>query len=435
MKIKKIFILLLIPGLLAVAGFGFKRSCKPDENGVALQKVELEFWGIFTESEHYAPLIEAFQADYPNIKINYKNFGDDYHNYRDEVINALASGRGPDIWSAHHTWIIRDKNLLYPSPPEIIDINNYRETFVDAVLQDNIIEEKIYGVPLSVDTLALFYNKDLFNQAHIVAPPANWEAFKEDIDKLTQQNEKGKIVQAGTALGTAQNINRAPDILALLMMQNGARMTDPKNTIATFAQQVKPEEGEAYNPGLEALEFYTEFASPKKKIYTWDPLQHYSIDAFLEGTLATMFSYSYHIPTIKLKAPNLNFGVSKMPQISGGREVNFANYWTNVVSAKTKYPEEAWTFLKFIAQNKTVKKFCESTKRPPSRRDLFHMFDNDPELKFFTQQILTANTWIRKDNDTTDEIFEDMIEDVILGKKTPQEALQFAEAQVNQTMK
>lgn len=434
-KIKQVLIFLLIPVLLATLGFGCKRSCSPKPGGIALKEVELNFWGIFTESAQMEPIIQAFQAEHPNIKIKYRNFGNDYQNYHNEIVNALAAGKGPDIWTGHHTWLLRDKNLLKPCPPEIIDINNYKEAFVDAVIKDNIIDNSIYGVPLSLDTLALFYNKDLFNQAHIIAPPTDWETFKEDVQKLARQNEKGQITEAGTALGTAKNINRAPDILALLMLQNGAKMTDPEHTRATFNELTSDPQAENYSPGEEALTFYTEFASPKKAVYTWNPLQHYSIDAFVEGVLATMFSYSYHLPTVKLKAPNLNFGVSPMPQISGGREVNFANYWTNVVSASTKYPQEAWTFLAFAAQEKAVRKFCELTRRPPSRRDLFNMFDEDPELKVFTHQILTAETWIRKDNDAVDDIFEDMIEDVVLGKKTTQEAIDFATAQVTQTMK
>jgi len=427
--------ILLVPVLLATVGLGCKRSCTPDQDGISLTKVELNFWSVFTESEHLEPIIKSFEAKYPNITIKYRNFGDDYHGYHNEIVNALASGKGPDIWTAHHTWIEADQELLTPCPSDLLDVNTYRDSFVDAVLEDNIIEEEIYGIPLSLDTLALFYNKDLFDQAHITDPPGNWEELKEAVTGMTKQNDKGQIIQAGTALGTAENINRAPDILALLMMQNGARMTDRNRIKATFNEQAVDAQGEKYLPGEEALAFYTEFASPKKQVYTWEPLQHYSIDAFVEGTLATMFSYSYHIPTIKLKAPNLDFGVSAMPQISGGREVNFANYWTNVVSVKSKHSKEAWAFLAFASSQNAAKLFCESTRRPPARRDLFEMFDNDPELKIFTNQILTAETWIRKDNDAVDAIFEDMIEDVVLGKKTVSEAINFAVAQVNQTMK
>ncbi|MFA4880389.1 MAG: extracellular solute-binding protein [Candidatus Doudnabacteria bacterium] len=444
MKIKKILIILLVPVLLATVGFGCKRSCAPGQPGGTAKKqpVELTFWGIFTESSQIEPLIRAFEAQNPNIKINYKNFGNDYPNYRTEIFNALAQGKGPDIWMVHHTWIKRDKDFLTPCPPELCNVQNFEETMVKAVVDDSIVDGSIYAMPWSLDTLALFYNKDLFNQAHILNPPRTWEEFTEDVKKLTKQNEKGQIIQAGAALGTGQNINRAPDILALLMMQNGAQMTDANRGTVTFNTSGAPntpspngsQQQEAL-PGEEAFQFYTDFASPKKETYTWNSLQHYSIDAFVEGTLAMMFSYSYHAPTIQLKAPNLDFGVTLLPQVSGGREVNFANYWTNVVATRTPYKKEAWSFLVFAAQKEMMQKFCEDSRRPPSRRDLYQMFDNDPELQPFTNQILTAESWYRSDNDKTDAIFEEMIEDVVLGKKNIPEAMTEAAAEMQTMMK
>lgn len=434
-KTKKVFLFCSILALLASVSFACKYNpCGGPTPGTPEIK-ELTFWGIFTESEHWQPIIKDFRAEYPHIRINYINFGKDYNRYHDEIINALAAGKGPDLWTAHHTWLLRDKELIQPIPAEMIDLHSYKDTFVPAVYEDNVIDNQIYGIPLSVDTLGLFYNKDLFNQAHIINPPSTWGEFRDDVIKLTKQDAKGSIIQAGAALGTAENINRAPDILALLIMQNGGEMTNPMHSAATFAEGKVDAQGNSYVPAHEALEFYSEFASPRKSVYTWNPLMHYSIDAFIEGKLAMMFSYSYNIPTIKLKAPNLDFKASTMPQIAGGREVNFANYWTNVVSAKTSYPTEAWTFLVFAAQKERIKQFCEATRRPPSRQDLFDMFDNDPELEIFTHQILTAKTWIRKDNDAADIIFEEMIEDVILGKQTIQQAVQEAVAKINQTMK
>jgi len=440
-KTKSILTLFLIPVFLATVGLGCKRSCAPGQPGGTIKKqsIELNFWGIFTESSQIEPIIKAFEAQNPNIKIKYKNFGNDYPNYRTEIFNALAQGKGPDIWMVHHTWVKRDKDFLTPCPLELCNPQNFKDTMVKAAVDDSIVDGSIYAMPWSLDTLALFYNKDLFNQAHILNPPGTWEEFTEDVKKLTKQNEKGQIIQAGAAIGTGQNINRAPDILALLMMQNGARMTDLNRSTVTFnTPSISPSnnnEKQKVLPAEEAFQFYTDFASPKKEAYTWNSLQHYSIDAFVEGTLAMMFSYSYHVPTVKLKAPNLDFGVSLMPQVAGGREVNFANYWTNVVAAKTLYPKEAWSFLAFAAQKDIMQKFCEDSRRPPARRDLYQMFDNDPELKPFTNQILTAESWYRADNDKTDAIFEEMIENVILGKKNISEAMKEAVAEIQATMK
>ena len=111
-----------------------------------------------------------------------------------------------------------------------ITIKEISDEYVDVVKGDvvvkigqgNNVREYIYALPYSVDTLAMYYNKDLFNNAGIVNPPEYWNAeFQEDVKKLTKQNNKGEIVQSGVAIGGAYNIERSTDILSILMMSCG----------------------------------------------------------------------------------------------------------------------------------------------------------------------------------------------------------------------
>jgi multiple sugar transport system substrate-binding protein len=107
-----------------------------------------------------------------------------------------------------------------------LSLKELKDNFVDVVSYDVILEDgKVYGLPLSVDTLAMFYNKDLFNNAGISQTPQYWnKEFLQDVKKLTKQDPKKGIIQAGAALGGSTNINRFSDILSVLMMQNGSIM-------------------------------------------------------------------------------------------------------------------------------------------------------------------------------------------------------------------
>jgi len=111
--------------------------------------------------------------------------------------------------------------------------------------------EGAYGVPLSVDSLGLYYNKDLFNAAGITSPPRDWNEFADISKKLTKFDVSNQIVVSGTAMGTAYNINRSTDILNLLMLQSQTEMVDSISGQAVFDKVVQKKSGNSI-PGQDA---------------------------------------------------------------------------------------------------------------------------------------------------------------------------------------
>ncbi|MBI4779557.1 extracellular solute-binding protein, partial [Candidatus Falkowbacteria bacterium] len=323
-------------------------------------------------------------------------------------------------------------------------LNDIKNNFVDAVYQDVVIptldkktnqyEQKIYGLPLSVDTLAMYYNKDLFNNAGIAEPPAYWNnTFQQDVKKMTKQNDKGEIIQSGAALGGTNNIERYSDILSILMMQNGSVMMDEGGQVLfnripiTFKDQ-------KYNPGLEALRFYSDFSNPAKEVYSWNKELDNSLNMFTQGKLGIMFGYSYHLPTIKAQAPKLNFGITKLPQIEGNTPVNFANYWIETVSNKSKYANEAWDFVQFAATADQVKTYLSKAKKPTALRALVNEQIDDLDIGVFAEQILTAKSWYKgADSNAMEKIFADMIDTVLIQEKI-ENVINLAASKVQQTV-
>jgi multiple sugar transport system substrate-binding protein len=420
------------PVILTVSLFGLAAAL-PGCKEKPFQKVELEFWGVFDDSDIYQPLILDFNEKFSHIKIKYykKNF----QTYEKELLEAMASGRGPDILMLHNSWVPRYLNKVQIAPVELITLKEVRDNFVDVVYDDFVTNNSLFALPLSVDTLALYYNKDIFNTVGIAQPPQTWEEFREAVKKLTIVDEKGDIVRAGAAIGTAYNINRSTDILSLLMLQSGARMINKQKTKAVFDESVLLE-GKAFYPGQRALEFYTDFANPLKSVYTWNSRLHYSIDAFYEGQTAMMLNYSYHIPTIRAKSPYLNFGISAMPQIkTAQKDVNYANYWGLAVSRNSSNSKEAWQFIVWLTNSENARRYLEITKKPTARRDLISWQRNDLDLGVFAKQALTARSWYQVDNSAIETIFADMIESVVLGQATVRDALEKAASQMDLLMR
>lgn len=429
---------LLVLASLMVVGFGCKEKTEK-KKGTVLEgdsegeKTEINMWGLWDDSDVFDDLISKYQEENPNININYKKYT--YSEYEKTIIDALAAGKGPDIWMIHNTWLPKHKAKLSTITEGKMSSYEYQKAFVDVAAADFISDDQIYGFPLYVDTLALYYNKDLFNTASLTAPPSTWKEFKSQVKALTRVDEFGDIQQAGAAIGTAKNINRAVDILYLLMLQNGTKMVSDDKSAAAFDEANTTSDGESYIPGLDALIFYTDFANPKKTTYTWNPSMSHSVDAFIEEKAAMMFSYSYQNEIIKGKAPKMNYGVASVPQIEGSpKRYDSANYWGWVVSNTSSQKDPAWDFLTFLAKQESVKSYTEITGRPASRRDVVNDQLQNPDLEIFAQQALTAQSWYQANPSSIESIFIDMIEAVALGEKEAKEALDAAVDKVSVLM-
>lgn len=282
---------------------------------------------------------------------------------------------------------------------------------------------------MSVDSLGLYYNKDLLGSAGIATPPKTWSELATQVQKLRKNDGKGYFTRSGVAMGTNSNVNRAVDILYLFMLQQGVQPFSADYTTPTFSLPVT-RNGNYFTPGASALGYYTSFADPNNVNYNWNLRSDYSIDAFANGRAAFLFSYSFTRDSILQKSPNLNFDAAPVPQPNlDDPSVNFANYWGLVVSKQSKTPGTAWTFLKFLTSKTELDKFYAATKEPASRKDLVELQIQDPNIGVFANANLTAKTFYKPDQTKMDNIFGQMIDNVILSGMSAQDALAQAQQQ------
>lgn len=398
------------------------------------QQANLTFWGVFDSSENFRKSIDAYQNQNPQIRINYRQFS--FEDYEKELVNAFASGTGPDIFLIHNTWLPKHQSRIAPLPQQIqgedaplFTLKDFKEQFVEVAEKDLVVGSEIYALPLYVDSLALYYNKDIFNSLGIAKPPQTWNDFNDTVEKITVADSNNNISRSGAAIGTARNVNRSTDVLSLLMMQSGVPMIGDDRLSAEFSNYI-----EGRDLGQVALEYYTDFANPAKRVYTWNNAQHFSIDAFQEGITAMMFNYSHQIPLLRAKAPRLNFGAAAMPQLNSAQAINYASYWAPTVSKFSQNSVAAWKFLVYLSSAPGVVPYINSAEHPVARRDLVSQQENDPDLGVFTKQALSAKSWHQIDNLAIESILADMIDEVNSRRQTIAEALRAAENKITLLM-
>lgn len=413
----------VIPGL---------RKC---EEVNTLAPVQLEFWNVYEDSDVYLPLIQRFTNKYPNVTITYHK--KEFETYRRDLADAFTQGKAPDIFAIQNTWLPLEEKHIAPVSPSLLTFERFTAMFPDVARfdftkQDLESAPQVYALPLYVDTLALFYNRPYFHNENFIAPPATWDDFVDYVKRLTKYNDAGDIDLAGAVMGTAVNINRSIDMLSMLMLQTGTRMTDETRTRATFAETLT-EEGRQFESGLGAFEFYTSFANPQNEAYTWHSGMPYSIDAFLQGDAAMMFNYSYFIPILERKNRYLDFATALVPQPKDQREkITFANYWGLTVSKDSSEKDMAWRFILFLLEEDVAKQYLTKVQRPTSLKSLIPWQEENASerLKPFVGQVLQARSWYVGDAVSTEKILADAIEAAVLGDQESRAALSNAAMEV-----
>jgi len=407
--------------------FGLIPGLRPDIG----TKTELSVWGVYISEEELSSGIKSFQETYPNVTVKYEEKNP--VTYESDLINALALGSGPDVVMFHNTWLPKHINKIYPAPEEVISLRKLRELFPTVIEQDLTSDEKIFGLPLYIDTLALFYNQDIFDASNISSLPETWEDFLTVVKKLKETDNKGNIKKAGVAIGgSLDSIERAGDLLSLFMLQSGAKMVSDDFSRASFADIVKDK-----NPGRSALEFYTQFANPSSPSYTWNDSLGKSLNYFSEGKVGAIFNYSHIVKELKNKNPFLNFLVAKMPQLKGSSlPVNYPDYWALTVLNRSIHKEEAWNLVSFLTTNQLVaSNFYQISRRPPALRTLLPECQKDNDLAPFCNQTLTARSWSQVDKNKINLSFSEAIKDVVEGHLSAEASLKKAQDKITLLMK
>ncbi|NTV41492.1 MAG: extracellular solute-binding protein [Candidatus Moranbacteria bacterium] len=463
-------------GLLIVLWIPFFSGCTDKNQSYSLK---LEVWGVFDESLVYNDVINKYKELNPHITdIKYRKFSQE--TYKQELLDALASGQGPDIFLINSMWLPSFENKLESAPAGLLGERDMSDNFPDVVLADFISGGKVFASPLSLDSLQLYYNKDLFNASGIAFPPKTWQELSDDVQKISNVDATGNIVKAGVAMGTTQNVSRYSDIISLLMLQNGAELPTKKGDSAKIDQGVIDQKGNVIKAGEQALVYYTQFSKVSvasnisNPLYCWNNAQNNSIEAFARGNVAMIAGYSWQSREIKSKNPKLNFSVAPIPQANLARPLTVANYWAyavskNKIASSSKQVDdsltpvsnevrtyEAWQFLRFLtlknagkvtlynAITKNSKDFSVSydpaleylkkTQQPAARRDIIDLQKSDGNLGVFASGNLIAKSWYQVEPESIEKIFADGIDSIVKGEVSLHQALLLINNRLNVLM-
>jgi ABC-type glycerol-3-phosphate transport system substrate-binding protein len=421
-------IVLGVFGTLAVAGvlvFALAVS-----QNTAAQIGSVTVWGTLDQGAWSTVLRQIGEENPALSQVTYVQ--KDPATYEKELTTALAAGEGPDLFIMRNDAVVRDIGKAFPIPYDVISQDQYRQIFIDAT-NVYLTQDGIIGMPILVDPLVLYWNRDMLADAGYPAPPALWLDVSPVVRKTTRRDDAGTILKSGIAFGEYRNVNDAKDIVALLIMQAGGLLT-ARDSQGNLTPALSSRVAGASKAGESALAFYTQFANPARDDYAWNRSLPDAQDAFAAGDVALYVGFASERAVIARKNPNLSFAAAPIPQLSKDMNaITTARTYALATSRTGARPTTAASVAYTLSGAAPSAALSAALGIPSSLRALLSVPATSTSYMVNNQAII-ARTWVDPEPSETGDIFRAMIEDTVSGAVTASEAVQRADQQLGRVI-
>ncbi|MFF3527426.1 extracellular solute-binding protein [Streptomyces rubiginosohelvolus] len=150
---------------------------------------------VGSEDKVFKKLAEGFEKKHPKVDVKYVNvpFGEAQNKFK----NAAQAGDGaPDVIRSEVAWTPDFANLGYLAPLDGTAALKDQDDFLKQAVASTKYEDKTYAVPQVIDSMGIFYNKKMFEEAGVEAP-ANLADLKTVAKKIKDKTGKTGLYLRG----------------------------------------------------------------------------------------------------------------------------------------------------------------------------------------------------------------------------------------------
>ncbi|MFM2381422.1 MAG: hypothetical protein RLZZ76_189 [Candidatus Parcubacteria bacterium] len=405
-------VLLAFFGLLAVIALIFLSLYQANKQSEKLAYGDrVQIWGTLPQDTFKQLFQEITKTDKPFSAVEYRQF--DERTFDDELVNAIAEQQSPDLIVLSSDALVSQRAKLFPIPYESFPVRDYKDTFIDGA-ELFMFAEGIYGIPFAIDPLVMYWNRDLLATNAIANPPRTWEeVVNVVVPKVSQKTDTREITQSGIAFGEYRNIENAKEILMMLALQTGSRLTQAEEHKYLVALN-EAQSDSVSRPFESVLQFYTDFSNVNSPLYSWNRAVSSAKATFLGGDLALYFGKGSELRDIADKNPNLNFDMAQVPQ--GANATVFRTYgmmYAFAIPKEASNPQGAYAVARVLSGQAQAKALTESLGMASVRRDLIRAGSDNAFMRVLQQSALIARAWLDPQRTKSADIFKQMVEDVV----------------------
>ena len=388
--------------------------------------VDVNFWEAMAGGSQRPTLEQitsAFNSSQPNVTVHLQVY-DNYNTLNTKSLAALAAGAPPDMGQCYENWAAK-----YNQSKAIVDLTpfiNAKDGLSSSELKDYfpslIADGKLNGkqlmFPFNKSTYVLFYNPDMFTAAGISAPPASWDEFFSDAQKLTKAD--------GSQWGTDW-AGSSEGVWESMLYDNGGSLVNKDETKATFNSDA----------GVSSIQRWRDAVANKSAHVAQgfgdeDDFGSKHIGMFIN----TIAGYSFVKSSVGGK---FQFKTAPLPSGSKGNHVPL--YGTNVCifsKAAKDVQQGAFQFVKYFTNVENQQLWSQKTGYMPVRQSTVKamqstVYQQDPNLKVAVDQLQNAfggptiPTW----DEAINNIITPALGNIVGGRAEPKKGLDDAAQKVN----
>jgi len=341
MKKKIVFISLLCAvSLMLLCGCGQKKYIT----------IKFSSWGSESEISAIKPLLKEFEAQNPDIKVEFWHIP---KNYFQKLHLLAASNLMPDVvfvnnlsgmLFAKNNLFLDLKNSISEQNSSINENNFYKES-----LQAVTYQKSLYAIPRDISNLVIYYNKDVFDKYDIPYPRNDWD-FNDFLATCLKFKNKNIF---------AISFEEAPLFWTPFLWSNGGGILseDGEKEILTDENSIK------------SLQFYADLRNKYHVAPTASEAGSATMaQLFLQQKLAMHISGRWSVPKYR-KDADFNWDIAKFPRGNRGSVVDCdVSGWA--ISSSSQHPKEAWKLIEFLASEKSISAMAKSGLIVPARKDV-----------------------------------------------------------------
>jgi multiple sugar transport system substrate-binding protein len=274
-------------------------------------------------------IADSFTETHPDVKVKVQVTG--WDEYWTKLEAAATGGALPDIFWMHSTQFYKyASNGILLEVGDTVGKDEYRN-FPKDLVDLYVLDGKNYAIPKDFDTIGVFYNKELFDNAGVAYPDGTWDwnEFVETAKKLTKDG----------VYGVAAPLDAQQGYWNTIYQNNGYVIKGKKSGYDAKASQ-------------EALQWWVDLSLKEKVSPTQIQFAETGpFEMFMSGKVAMIELGSWMVPGMEQnEAMADKIDVTYLPK--GKTSASIYNGLGYSAASNTKYPEEAREFLKFAASKK-----------------------------------------------------------------------------------
>jgi multiple sugar transport system substrate-binding protein len=348
-------------GLAGCAPGGAAPAPEPTNDG----PVTLTWWDYYPDegapAQQVTELLEAYQEANPNVTIEREVIA--YADLKKSLLQSAGAASLPDIVIINSPDHQQFAELgIAANLDERLDEWGQLDQYPEGLIASATYEDSVYGLPISANCLAMYYNPAMLDAAGVDVP-TTWAEMEDAAAALTTPEHYGFAYSA---------INNQQAVFQFLpaLWQSGADLYDLDSAEAADALD--------YWAGL------MDSGSVSKEALNWD--QAAVATEFAQGRAAMMINGPWQFPFLASEAPDLEYEVAPLPE---GDDAATVLGGENYMLIEGPNVDASWELLKFMQQPENAELMNIAGGSLPTRNDIEPSSDN-PALEVFAEALQIA---------------------------------------------